>query len=259
MTPNRRKAAIATAFGAAAADYDGAAVVQHEVAGHLAERIAALPLPPNPLVLEIGCGTGFLTRAVRGRLPGSRWVASDLSPAMVSACRDGTGEEGIHFLCMDGEHLAVRGGFDLICSNLAFQWFETLDEPLQAMRDRLAPGGWLAFTTLACETFQEWRAAHAALGLTAGTPRYPTPTELAASWPDGGSGSVRDEALLRRYSDPLTFVATLKRVGAHAAQPSHRPLGAGDLRRVLRLMGNNAEGVTITYHVAYAFYRRGET
>src|SRR3546814_17743195 len=61
-----RKQAIRQAFGSATR-YDQEAHVQREVAIRLAERIAGLSLPPNPRILEIGCGTGFLTSALQER------------------------------------------------------------------------------------------------------------------------------------------------------------------------------------------------
>ncbi len=56
-------------FAAAAENYDAAASVQRVAAERLAARIAALPLPDNPSILDIGAGTGFLTRALARHLP----------------------------------------------------------------------------------------------------------------------------------------------------------------------------------------------
>ncbi|MBF0560471.1 MAG: methyltransferase domain-containing protein [Alphaproteobacteria bacterium] len=264
MTLNQRKSAIAAAFGAAAADYDGAAVVQHEVAARLASILGEIPLAPRPLVLDVGCGTGFLMRALRRQLADATWVASDLSPEMVARCRAAAFDAEALYVCMDGEYPAVCGGFDLICSSLVFQWFEDQAGAVRRLTGLLRPGGVLAFSTLAADTFREWREAHAALGLVPATPDYPTLAELSALWPDGGSGTVIEDHLVRRYSDAATFVATLKRVGAHAA-PHHHPIGPGQLRKVLRRLdtpisgtetSGTGGGVAITYHVAYGIYRK---
>ena len=68
-----RRARIGAAF-AAARDYDRHARVQHQVAQDLAARIAALPLPPQARVLELGCGTGFLTAELARREIGGAGV-----------------------------------------------------------------------------------------------------------------------------------------------------------------------------------------
>ncbi|HEX4095209.1 MAG TPA: methyltransferase domain-containing protein, partial [Caulobacteraceae bacterium] len=84
---NEHSSRLRKAFDAAAETYDAAAPVQRAVAARLAEKIAALPLPPKPRILEIGCGTGFLTAALRERLPGGEWLITDISPRMLDACR----------------------------------------------------------------------------------------------------------------------------------------------------------------------------
>ncbi|CCD03423.1 methyltransferase domain-containing protein, partial [Azospirillum baldaniorum] len=85
MTADPRKAAIAAAFGKAAPRYEEHAAVQRVAAERLAERVARLPLPPRPRVLEIGCGTGFLSRALRERIGPADWLFTDLSPGHAGA------------------------------------------------------------------------------------------------------------------------------------------------------------------------------
>jgi malonyl-CoA O-methyltransferase len=80
---------------------------------------------------------------------------------------------------MDGEHPDQRGPFDIIASSLAFQWFADLPAAIARLRALLAPGGWLAFATLAEGSFAEWRAACG--DQPCGIPDYPDAARLAAS------------------------------------------------------------------------------
>jgi SAM-dependent methyltransferase len=119
------RARIAQAFDAAAA-YDAYAVVQRQVAAWLAERIVAVA-PPRPRVLEVGCGTGFLTQAAWPRLDRPEWLMTDIAPEMLAR-----GRAQMPDLCarvMDGERpdLAGEAPFDLIVSSLAVQWFSDLE------------------------------------------------------------------------------------------------------------------------------------
>ena len=259
MTVISRKSALAAAFGAAAARYESGAGIQRLVAERLAERLAALPLPPQPRILELGCGTGFLTRALGERLPHARWLVTDLSPEMVSWCRARLGEDGgSHcFLAMDGERpcLAAGAGFDLICSSLALQWFSAPAAALARLADLLAPGGWLGWSTLAGDSFSEWRRAHAELGLSAAVPDYPAPESLAGLWPAGGQGTVEAEHHQRPYADGYAFLSELKRIGAHLPAEGRRPLPPGALRRILRRFAAPA-GIAVTYHIAYGLFQR---
>ncbi|WP_448202454.1 dethiobiotin synthase [Azospirillum sp. sgz302134] len=251
-----RKAAIAAAFGEASGRYEDHAAVQRIAAQRLAGRIVRLPLPRHPRVLEIGCGTGFLSRALRDRIDGAEWLYTDLSPAMLDRCRAALGEPAdARFLLLDGERPEVDGPFDLICSSLAFQWFQDPAGALERWAGLLSPGGHIAFATLAADSFREWRDAHRALGFEAGMPDYPTPQALARLWPAGGIGLVEEERLLRHHADGLDFLAELKGIGAHLPAEGRRPLPPGALRRVLRRLAP-PEGLTVTHHIAYGTFRR---
>ncbi|PWC84307.1 hypothetical protein AEJ54_29585, partial [Azospirillum sp. Sp 7] len=158
MTADPRKAAIAAAFGKAAPRYEEHAAVQRIAAERLAERVARLPLPPRPRVLEIGCGTGFLSRALRERIGPADWLLTDLSPDMLARCRAALGDPtDSAFRIMDGEKPDLDGPFDLIVSSLALQWFRDPTAALARWAEMLAPGGRIAVATLAADSFREWR------------------------------------------------------------------------------------------------------
>lgn len=218
---------IADAFSRAA-DYDAHATVQRIAAEHLAERVTGLALPPQSRVLEIGCGTGLLGAALVDRLPGAYWTMTDISPAMIERARTRfAGREAIAFAAMDGEAPDVAGPFDLIVSSLAMQWFADLPGSVARLRGLLAPGGQIAFATLAAGSFAEWRAAHESLPT--GTPDYPAPDALASLGLD-----VSLETLTEQHRDARSFLHALKGIGAGTPRPGHRPLTPGQLRAVMR-------------------------
>jgi malonyl-CoA O-methyltransferase len=256
-----RKLKIVRAFDAAPARYETAAGLQKDVAANLAGRIARLATAPAPRALEIGCGTGFLTNALRPAMPNATWTVSDIAPAMVRHCRDTvfSAASGAAFLAMDGERPAVRGGFDLICASLVFQWFEDLQASLHRLAALLTPGGHLAFATLVQGTFREWRAVHRMFGLGAATPAFPSAADIAGFWPEStavrGESSVEDEAFLQTYETARDFLLTLKTIGADTPAAGRRPLDAGSLRRILRHLDRRGS-LTITYQVAYGIFTR---
>lgn len=243
---------VARAFSSAQ-DYDANAHVQRRVAQGLAERVAALDLPENPHVLEIGCGTGFLTEPLAEHIRGGEWLVTDLSPAMLGRARRRLGARpGWRYAVLDGEHGTPEGRFDLIVSSMTLQWFENLPAAVARMRGWLRPGGVLVFTTLAADTFAEWRAAHEAEGLTAGAQPFPSPAQLAAILPQAQLAPPQIERLTEPHDSARGFLLALKAIGAGTAAPDHRPLPAGALRRVMQRF--EEAGASVTYEVATCLY-----
>jgi malonyl-CoA O-methyltransferase len=247
MTSKRR---VAAAFGAAAQTYDQAAQAQGRAADRLVELVGASILPAEPNVLEVGCGTGLLTRRLLPKV-GGQWLVTDLSAEMVEAARANAAAANASFRTMDGEHPDVPAGlFDLVVSNLAAQWFHELGRSLNRLLACLSPGGVLALSTLGRGSFAQWRAAHEGLGLACGTPLYPTAAELAALLPQGAQ--VVSETVQVTHADAHAFLASLKRIGATTPAAGHAPLTPGQLRKVMRAMG---KPVTVDYAILYALVR----
>ncbi len=241
---------VASAFGRAK-HYDAHAPVQRTVAQDLARKIAALDLPGAPHWLEFGCGTGFLTEALAeaGIASAGRGLVTDLAPAMVARCqaRLGTGTER-RFATLDAEREDPRAKlgarhFDLIVSSLALQWFDDGPAALARMAGWLAPGGHLVVATLGAQTFREWSAAHAALGLVPGTPRFPPAEAFAAL-----AGAQVDVALhVAPCRDARSFLRGVKAIGAGTPHPDHTPLSPAQLRAVMARFERS--GPAATYEV----------
>ena len=139
---------------------------------------------------------------------------------------------------MDGEDPALardwvrrEGGFDLICSSLAFQWFADLPTALTGLRRLLAPGGQMIFTTLGAGSFGRWHAALAAAGLAVQGGDYPTLAQMR-----GWAGpSVRVQTFSDRFDTGRDFLKMLSGLGADRQKATAVPVSAAQLRRAVRL------------------------
>jgi malonyl-CoA O-methyltransferase len=250
----KHKSRIAARFGAAAVDYDAHSPFQREAALRLAQQVKRLVLPAHPRVLEIGCGTGHLTRELLPALGGA-WFASDVAPAMLAECRQRLGHQA-HYIAMDGERPAFAdSSFDLIVSSLTAQWFADLRRTLAALAALLAPGGRIALATLGADTLAEWREAHTALGLRAATPVYPDAAALARAFPTTLRTRVSEERIAEPIGNPLDFVRGWRAIGADTPKPGVAPLTAGQLRKVLHALAAVAPD-GMTYHLLYAVAER---
>jgi malonyl-CoA O-methyltransferase len=236
---------IADRFGRAAATYESATAIQHEVAGRLAERVLQAAPPTGGRVAEFGCGTGYLARALASPLQPALWLATDLAPAMVTAARRNLPEAAV--AVMDAARPALAPGFDLVCSSLTLQW---LDDPVAALarwRALVRPGGLLAVSTLVDGSFAEWRAALAQAGATGIGPAFPT-EDAARGW---FGGAVEIVTLTQTHADGMAFLRSARASGVDAS--ANRALPAGVMRKALRAF--DARGAALTYKVALAVQR----
>lgn len=240
-----RKHQIARAFGRAAQSYDAAAHIQRDGAALLAADIARLDLPDRVPILEIGCGTGFLSRLLCHAYPGHPITLTDLAPEMLAACRARLGAAPERdFRIMDGEAPDLAGPYGLIASNLTFQWFADPVAAAKRLAGLLAPGGHLLFTTLGAGTFAEWHAAHLAARRPSPVAAYPRAADLP--------GRVHDHVLHEIHPNALAFLRALKAIGAQHPRNGHTPAPPGGLRAALRRLEADSAaegGVRITYHL----------
>jgi ubiquinone/menaquinone biosynthesis C-methylase UbiE len=104
--------------------------------------IATARLGVGAAVLEIGCGTGQLTRT----LAGSRYrlTAIDIGPSMVAAARQRLTGADVSFEVTSFENLAAAdASFDLVISAAAFHWIDP-EVAFSKSARLLRSGGWLA-------------------------------------------------------------------------------------------------------------------
>lgn len=244
-----RKASIGAAFAAAAGRYEAGADVQRIVARALADMAADEQLAPGAHILEIGCGTGLLTREIEARWPHAELTATDIAPAMVDAtARAGL---GARHMVMDGEAPTVgTARFALILSSLTFQWFDNLPLALARLHTLLRPGGSLYFATMGAESFASWHAAHESEGLVAGLPHYPDLTTLRGMLAGFGDHVACEahHALPARGGQAL--MRHFREIGAHVPRSGYQPLGATAMRRVIQNF--DGQGGETRYHILYA-------
>lgn len=97
-------------------------------------------------VLEIGCGTGVVTRELARRIgPGGRLVGSDPSDGMVAVARQlaaEAGQSGIEFEVQDGGSLPYPDAtFDLVCAVTVFSHVPAREAVLREVARVTKPGG----------------------------------------------------------------------------------------------------------------------
>lgn len=257
---NGRGAAVARAF-ARAEGYHRAARVQRTAARDLAALLDGAGLPERPRVLELGCGSGLLSRRLLEHRPRGTFLFTDIAPAMLDRCRhtlSGMGGD-VRFGQLDGEDVsrewAAGESWDLIAAGMVFQW---LDDPLSApgrLVPLLRPGGLLLFSTLLPHTFREWRQVLAARHLPSGVADFADLATWRRRLPGNVDATLTEREIIVDHPSVLDFLRELKQIGAYSPKAGHQPLGAGILRRLLRDLDASGK-FAITHHILYGVLRK---
>lgn len=249
---------LRAAFDRASSRYEAAAGLQARVSDELLERLGAFAFSPR-VVLDLGCGTGRVTRELRRRYRGALVVALDLAPGMLrEARRHSSFWRRFERLCADAQRLPLKeASVDLVFSSLMLQWCEPLDEALAEVRRVLKPGGFFAFSTFGPDTLCELRAAWAEIDEHSHVNRFIDMHDVGDALARAGFAEpVLDvDRIELGYPDALTLMRDLKAIGAHNATAG-RPrtlLGRSKLRRVSQAYEALRRGgsLPVTYEVIY--------
>ncbi|WP_031074951.1 methyltransferase domain-containing protein [Streptomyces sp. NRRL WC-3742] len=111
----------------------------------LLARVPALPHPGAEVVLDIGCGPGNSTAALRERWPDAHLTGVDSSAPMLATAR-AEGEPRAEYLLADArDYDPAPAAPDLVFSNALLQWVDGHLAVLTRWADALRPGGVVAF------------------------------------------------------------------------------------------------------------------
>ncbi len=113
---------------------------------------------PSPRVVDLGCGTGVLTRALHERLAASETLGLDRSSAMLEKTHD-LGVPGLRFEVGDIEAFEPKEPFDLVFSNAALHWVPDHPRLFARLSRAVAPAGQLAIQVPANHEHASHRAA----------------------------------------------------------------------------------------------------
>ena len=145
-----KKELVKQQFSKNLTNYEENAVVQMIMAEKL---LNLLPKKEYKNILEIGCGTGFLTKLINKNIKFENYTTIDI----VGGCKDfiQSINPDINFIKGDIEKTEITGKYDLIISNAVFQWITDFENFVKKLSSSLNNNGILAFATFGKENFKE--------------------------------------------------------------------------------------------------------
>lgn len=141
---------LAAAFDHASRSYDALVAANPGYHAHLRRSARRLGLPgygAGLRLLDLGCGTGASTAALRSELPAAHITAVDASAGMLERAAAKPWADGVTFVHAPAERLAeagVKGPFDAVFAAYLLRNVDDPDAVLTTVHDLLAPGGRLA-------------------------------------------------------------------------------------------------------------------
>ncbi len=265
-------------FEACFGRYDRLAVVQQSICGQLARMLSgAVGADDNVQIsraLEIGIGTGFLTRILVARhddagnidvegegvstnvisTKNTKWYLNDLVPAARTYAGEFVQGHDVEWLWGDAEEITFPDELDLIASASTVQWFDDMAAFASRAAAASRPGGWLALSTFGPDNFLEIRATTGE-GL-----NYPTAEEFAQFFRNADYEiiALTEETRTLRFDTPADVLHHIKATGVNSIRQTRwtRQQLSDFSRDYLEQFPASDGGVTLTYHPVLLLARK---
>ena len=99
-------------------------------------------------ILELGCGTGYVTEQLSNLFPKAQITAIDFAESMIAVARTRQNINNVTFYCEDIERLRLEETYDVIISNATFQWLNDLKQVIRNLFRHLSIEGYYSFQHL---------------------------------------------------------------------------------------------------------------
>jgi len=251
------KDSIKRNFSRYAAYYDTYAGVQFRAGAKL---ITGIGTEEFKKILDIGCGTGNYTRLLRNKFGAAVIMAVDISGKMIEIARGKLQDQNIEFVTADAETATLGQGFDLITSNVCFQWFANPEEAIVKYRNLLTDGGTILFSIFGPLTFCELSESLGWLyeeDVQLSSDAFMDAERLSMILEENfGSVSVNVLISKERYGCLWELLRTIKYTGTQGAGLNGRYLSKGRLAELEKIYKERFNGITATYQIFYCRAQR---
>lgn len=250
---------IADTFSAAAETYHQKAEIQKKVASGLMSSL--LPwkntLPEGP-ILEVGCGTGFLSEQLIKEFPDRELVLTDVSSGMIEFCENRLKDEDLVSKQVTFQELNVdklsdeEPKYSLIVSNFAPQWFSDTAMGLERLSKLLKPDGLLLCTFPGNHSFSEWYTCCLELGLPFTANPFPDVEEVVIKLSmNPVQVDYYENDLYQEFDHSFDFFKHLKEIGA-SKQVNGKSLSYKQLKLLTNFWDEKEnEKINVKWHVVY--------
>jgi malonyl-CoA O-methyltransferase len=244
---------VRKAFSDAAFNYEMLSSLHKEIGRELVRKVMH---KDAARVLDVGTGTGYLANKAKFYFPESLVVGLDLADGMVLEANKL--KEGIQIVQADACTLPFQAGaFDLVISNLAYQWVGDLTHAFKQAHRCLSPEGRFCTTIFGRRTLEELFATINDVYPAVRAHRLADIHAVEAAMTSAGFKDVRvDYELIKvQFVDVMDLLKWTKSIGANILNDEIF-LGPKTLGRIDEHYKTNYpyfDGICATFEVVWVF------
>lgn len=254
------KEMVRQSFDVASQDYNQYTSLQRLIGDRLLSNKEAKN-QERQRALDIGAGTGYLTKKLSESSRVDHLYALDIAVGMLKQTRHHLGDDQAKgFICADAEKLPLTDRVvDTVYSNLAFQWCENLQAVFSQAYRVLRPSGSFIFSTFGPSTLFElkesWCEADGAVHVNS----FVGEDAIRQNLQSAGFKNIvmQSDNIVEYYESPKQLMLDLKGMGAHNMNQGRR-LGLtgvqafkGMLRAYEKL--RTEQGIPATFQAVYVY------
>jgi malonyl-CoA O-methyltransferase len=254
------KRKIASKFSTSVDFYENHADLQKQMADRL---IASLEpwkaiIPEGPII-ELGCGTGFVTEGLLELYPSREIECIDIAPGMISYCQQKFKDnDNVRFQVKDAdETIPDYPKYALTVSGFTPHWFKDPAITLGKWLEATKPGGLLLASFPGSESFPRWQKYCQELGIPYTGNSLPDVEEMVVKMSLGPAQvDYYEDTISQSFDSVQDFFRYLKKIGADT-QMEGRGLTSREMELLINEWDSSTEeSIKVDWHGVFLAVKR---
>jgi malonyl-CoA O-methyltransferase len=250
---------VRSAFNKASGQYDEHAFLQKEIATRLDAKLDVIS-GESSVILDLGAGTGLLSKQLSKRFPDSQLICLDFAQASLNY------NPSSNKICADAYQLPLAdNSVDMVISSLMMQWCPDLKQLFSEIHRVLKNNGLILFSTFGPDTLKELKKSWLVVDSDTHVNTFTDMHDIGDQMLGAGFQSpvMEMETLTLTYQTVMDLLRDLKAIGAQTVSTRSKSLmGKNKFQLMIKMYESYRKDgkLPATYEVIYghAWKRQNE-